>query len=836
MKRIYLYRALCLLLPAALCLGACQQEELFEDSRPGALGEGMALRFSSDPMQEYTVTTRSSDAKENDEKEIHSLHIFFFTAEGDWLTGSYLTGYTGMTGAITEGGYIAPSRGSTLLKIDQQGFTDSEAAKHVTVYAVANVETYLFRDLDTQGRPTVLNVEGKTPKEALEALVYKPEQFIFTTLPETGMPMAGSKVVDLTDSGEGDVNAEKRTVLLKALMARIDVNLKIDSEISEGNLPSLLLTEWKAYNLPTQVAFTTAGDGGTTALTEESKTERSVRGTQYIYNRQNSIALSFYMFENVQQPQKSITYPADIEDYQKQRYKPELANENAAYIEFNTQYTTYNNATYTVYYTLYLGANHTNDFEVHRNHQYKNNITIKGLTSQETVGDGSKYTYDARVNIEDETDNKYYISMLRERNHDAHFCVTPMDVYLFAPETASPTMKVEFVGNTDMTADNKPWIRMEKVPAANMQAGDLPSGWTTDDHLIAGGNFTAGHGKRKYFTTDLVTNTLAETGMSVEITANRDRVYFYIDENLSDSQERTATVRLTYYEGEQVISTRTLDIVQTYFRRVDVVETYDRPGNIGTGYATDYFRPETYFYMEAYEEYLDHYDPLDAHHTEQMYPGLPWGLNGSEINDRCNVRVSFDDLWYLDWLGDRHNESESFTIEAQNNYYQGFEFTNEIMERFALIVKMDLNSTPESAIEYCFNRNKRNEEGGVDEADRKYFLPGITQMEEALSQYYSAYEEFQDNFYWSSSAGKERRGLGIYTYPEDDQRARATRVNRYNAIDNDGNLYIGSDWNEKFEDFRYTNTSGGYAGGGSTRRTGVNHRIRAFRVDLNPVE
>lgn len=836
MKRRFLYQTLCLLLPAALCLSACQQDELFENSRPVATGEGMTLRFSSDPMQEYTVTTRSSDAKDDDEKEIKSLHIFFFTAAGDWLTGSYLTGYDGMTGAIEEGGYIAPSRGATLLKIDQQGFTDKTAAASATVYAVANVEPSLFRELDNNGRPTILNVEGKTPKEALEALVYKPEQFIFTTLPETGMPMAGSKVVDLTDTGEGDVNAEDRTILLEALMARIDVNLRIDSETAEGNLPSMLLTEWKACNLPTQVAFTAAGDGGTTVLTEESKTERSVRGTQYIYNRQNSIELSFYMFENVQQPQGSVSYPADIEEYQKQRYKPVLANENAAYIEFNTQYTTYNNATYTVYYTLYLGANHTNNFEVHRNHQYKNNIVIKGLTAQETVGDGSKYTYDARVNIEDETDNKYYISMLRERNHDAHFCVTPMDVYLFAPASASPTMTVEFVGNTDMTTDNKPWIRMEKVPAENMQAGTLPSGWTTDDHLIAGENFTAGHGKRKYFTTDLVTNTLAQSGQSVTIDANRDRVYFYIDENLSDSQERTATVQLTYYEGGQEVSTRTLDIVQTYFRRVDVVETYERPGNIGTGDATDYFRPETYFYMEAYEEYLDHYDPLDAHHTEQMYSGLPWGLNGSGINDRCNVRVSFDDLWYLNWRGERYdNQSERFTIEAQNNYYQGFEFTNEIMESFALIVKMNLNSTPESAIEYCFNRNKRNAEGGVDEADRKYFLPGITQMEEALSQYYSTYEEFQDNFYWSSSAGKERRGLGIYTYPEDVNRARATRVNKYNAIDNDGKLYIGSDWNEKSEFFSYTGTSGNYTGGGSTPRTKP-LRIRAFRVDLNPVE
>ena len=156
------------------------------------------------------------------------------------------------------------------------------------------------------------------------------------------------------------------------------------------------------------------------------------------------------------------------------------------------------------------------------------------------------------------------------------------------------------------------------------------------------------------------------------------------------------------------------------------------------------------------------------------------------------------------------------------------------MEDQGLIVKMNLNSTPESAVEYCFNRNKRNTKGEVDEADRKYFLPGIRQMEYALSQYYSTYEEFQDNFYWSSSAGK-KAGVG---YPQDVNRARATRINRYVVIeeDNNRNLYIESNENKNYEDFEYTNTSGDYTGGGSTLRTGVNHRIRAFRVDLNPVE
>lgn len=800
----HIFRFVCALLPAALLTVACQQDDFPGISRSHAEGEGLTLTFSSDPMQQYKVTTRSSDAKEDEEKEIKTLHVFFFDADGNWLTGSYLTGYTGTTGAIEQGGYIAPSQGTTLLKIDREGFDNKSAAKTATVYAVANVETSLFQDLDDNGRPKVLNQSDKTPLQALQEINYRPSTFFVTTLPDTGMPMVGSKTVDLTK--EEVTSDNERIIELQALMARIDVNLQIDSETSEGNLPSMLLTSWTAKNLPVQGSFTATSTGGSTVLTDDTKRDYTDdRGVQIIYNRQGSIELSFYMFENMQQPQGSISYPTDIKEYQKQRYKPNWANENATAIEFNTQYTTYNNATYTVRYTLYLGKNHTNNYEVQRNHQYKNNITIKGLTSQ--ASEGGEYTYDARVNIE-ETGNKYYISILRERNHDAHFCVTPMDVYLFADASAKPSMKVEFVDNSDLDAahNNQPWIRMEKIPAANMQEGTLPQGMTTDDHLKAGNNFTAGHGKRRYFTTDLVTNTLAEIGKEITIDNTRDRIYFYIDENLSDSQDRTAVVKLTYYEDGAYVSERTLDITQTHFLKVQV---YDRSGN-RPNYNRPYADNNTFgptamigagssipedgvIYMEQYEEYLDHYDPLDKYATDQIYTGLQWGCNGERVSD-------------------------------EQNYLNGLYYTREIVTKAGQAV-MDLNDVPRSAAEYCYNRNKREPNGEVyhnwgnrswdpHETNCKYFLPGIRQMEDALTQYYTTFPEFQGNYYWSSAAGED---TSLFDDGTDEYRARATKVNA------DGS------YAESGEGHKYPNN------GGSALRTEV-LRIRAFRSDLEPLE
>lgn len=799
------FRIMKFLLPAALLLGACQQDELYHV--PGSLepGKALTLTFSSDPMEQYKVTTRSSDAKEDAEKEIKTLHIFFFDSEGNWLEGSYLTGYTGTTGAIEYGGYIAPSQGATLLKIDRQGFSDPNAAGTATVYAVANVEPSLFGELDeVTKRPVALDKEGLTPQAALEALVYRPSQFIFTVLPETGMPMIGHKTIDLT--AETASNDEERIVELQALMARIDVDLQIDSETSDGNLPRMLLTSWTACNLPTQVSFTPTERGNSTSLSEDGmKRDETQRTTQYIYNRQGSIELSFYMFENMQQPNGTPQYPAGIEEYQKQRYKPTIAHEDAAHIVFDTQYTTYNNATYTVRYTLYLGHNHTDDFEVIRNHQYKNNITIKGLTSQETVGNGSKYTYDARVNIDDSTDNKYYISILRERNHDAHFCVTPMDVYLF-DESAVPSMVIEFMDGSDLD-DGQPWIRMERMPAENMQNGTLPQGMSEDDHLIEGSNFTAGHGKRRYFTTDLVTNTLAQTGASVTIENSRDRVYFYIDENLSDSEDRTAKLKLTYYENGSPVAgeERTLEITQTHFLKVQV---YDREGN-RPDYSNPYPDDNSYggedgvIYMEQYEEYLDHYDPLDNHsQPEQIYLGLSWGDNlmGRSVSD-------------------------------YDNYVAGLSNTANIVEALPQET-MTLNEKPLSAASYCYNRNKREEDGSVYhertweggligghyvyKTNRKYFLPGIRQMEDALTQYYTMFPEFQGNYYWSSAAGRRRGAFGIVT--DDRERARATLVNE------DGS------YAESSEDYPYESGKGG-----SAYRTEV-LRIRAFRCDLEPLQ
>lgn len=810
-------------------LSSCRQEEPLEPS--GMPDDPMTtLTFVSDPMSFHRVTTRASDIKEENEKRINRLHVFFFDAEGNYLEGAYLTGYPD---ASQRGGYYSPGEGVTLLKIDRELFDNPGLAKSATVYAVANVDAAIFgRDDDGDGRPDGIRNRGD-----LEQFVYRPASgTVSTGLPAEGMPMVGVRTLDLT----GGTPENDRQVELTALMARIDVTIQLDSEVQDGNLPAFYLMDWTARNLPTQVAFTAPDAGGRTGWTEAWTTQSNVSLQRTIYNRNGQITFTFYMYENIQQPEWKIDpgeewanpnvdpatltdaerekalYPEKITDAQKQRYKPYLANADAASIVLHGFYMTYNGAAYEVRYTLYLGANHTNDFSVKRNHQYKNDITIKGLTAQDS--ETGEYTLDARVNVEEE-DNEYYIAMLRERNHDAHFCITPMDVYLFAPESVNPTMEV-ILGEvpegseTPDPATVPDWVRLERIAAADMAAGTVSeSGFTAyaqgGSHLAVGTPWTAGNGKRAFFTRGMLKAGGALYGNTrTTIQDSRDRVYFYLDENLA-LQDRSATVTMIYKENGVEKRRRTLLIEQAHLLPVAM-----RDG--GT------------IYMEQYEEYLDHYDPLDEYATDQIYDGLPWADLNSGLED-----FEVEQL-YETWFATPITSTE-YDPPGQV-FNDGYPYTSFVIYRSNQGV-MTLNDRPRSAFEYCFNRNKRNMDGTIDMQydykswydaylevtnGSKWFLPGIRQMEDALTQYYTTFGEFQTDYYWSSSAGEREGG----TSGQSTTRARATKVDL-----NDPTGYAQSgggdgDWTR----YAYEYDRGGYA-----LRT-EELRIRAFRIDLNSVD
>ena len=781
MKKILYY-----FLPVAAMLlpAACTTEEDF-GSGTVPPGDGFTIEAVCQNMLPQQVVTRSAIAKDDKEKRINQLYLFFFDKNGNYLESTNEKVFLP---------YMAPSAGTSNVSIPTDVFASPDLAENTYIYALANVTPEVLTDADGDGYPDNFPKEGKDgmcPKDLFEAFVYNPDNYTpdsrdaITTLPEHGMPMAGKSTtrVDLTEKGS-------LTIQLKALMARIDINISIDSDHSDesGQLPRLSIAEWGVYNMPTAVPLTEPADGQTSLTTDEPyRNVENIQSDAVVYNHGGAASLTFYMFENMIEPDEdpeNYQYPAGVEDdVDKQRWKPRLVGENskATYFKMRAYYTTYNgdpslpanqdNTTIEAEYTFYLGGNPVNDFKVIRNRHYANNIVISGLTH---VGNNPDHiTFDARVNIT-EQNNPFYLSMLRERDHDAHFCITPLDVYFFE-EDANPQMTIT-LGNDANNADGKPWIRMERVPAENMREGTLPADMSTETHLMTGKKdgkeWTAGNGKRRYFTTDLVTNTLANNTQYI-IKTSRDRIYFYLDENLS-TKDRTATVNISYTDDKtQTPRTRTIEIVQHGLLPVTV------PG--------DDDNPTQQIYVEAYEEYISHYDPLNEFEGNYIYDGLEWGLGGQYLNSSRLIQTG-----KFNW-----ERVQGISGDWENVYYNGYEATINIITTAGQTV-MNLNEKPESAAEYCYNKNKRSEGGSVPSNTSGWFLPGIRQLEAILTTYYNTYPEFQNRFYWSSSAAKRNRvGYGlIWYYPEDDNYARATKALR------DGS-YAESDWDDI-----YTNDNG----------------------------
>ena len=518
---------------------SCIKDEM-PGSRPENGNEGdLRLNIVSQGiLDKFEVGTKGTDMKTAQEQEIKSLHIFIFDSQGQYLQASENHRYQG---------YRNITDGKTVLNIDRNGWAEPEKARNATIVTVANVEDGTFVYDEGTGDKHPSNITGFAD---FADLVYKPTiPRGITELPSTGMPMFKVESgVDLTSSN----TAKSIDIKLKAMMSRIDVSIAVNSQNTDlsGTLPALTITNCEVLNAPLYSTFVENPLASTNVSDSEAPDYVGCHDETWqpdiitIHNNGERLDFTFYVFENLQE-KISYTYPPGVEEDDYQRYKPYLADTSKALaFKFSGNYITYNGASYEASYTLYLGANNYDDFKVSRNKQYKNNVTVKGIVN---VGNNDEHvTFDARVDITES--NPYFISMLRDRTMDSHFNVVPLDVYLF--NTSSGVSRSIDVEILDPQTNN--WLRLEKVSAAHMLAGSAEDPGTQIETHEA---WHAGNGKRKYFTTDLVTNTLKDNTAYYDL-GHRDRIYLYVDENLDvwrlnsmDSRTRTATLQLTYKEN-----------------------------------------------------------------------------------------------------------------------------------------------------------------------------------------------------------------------------------------------------------------------------------------------
>lgn len=658
-----------------------------------------------------------------------------------------------------------------------------EAFTKCATAASANVE-----DIPANGFPMMgslgntVTIEGIAPDG--KTLILKP------TADENNVD--GLPLVD-------DEPTDNLEIPLKSMYAKFTftIAVKPDQEIVGNKAPRFDLVSYEVCNIPATV------DSNSTTNSDTDVIASSGEVTMGSYAQgATTTTFDFYLPERYLTPSitnindvlpdalKKGTYGKDVDADQNgyrdederyhQRYKNLLVEGQAAtYVTITGKYTDHQGHAYDVDYNIYLGGNNVDNFDIIRNTHYDNSVTIRGIsTSSDQAVSDQAISIDWRVNVDRES-TPLVINLRRESLLDAHFEVRPLRLRLVGKTIPTGTSATVQILNQDGTTNDIPgWIRLE-------------ASGSSSDHITTG----VSAGKRKYFTVDLVTKTLAaNTSITVDnLSANNQTLWIYVDENTTTTS-RAAIVRVTY-DGVN----KDYKIVQNGLYSV-----------VGAGSGKTY-------YIEQYEEYLYNYDAEDSY-GQTMEEGMPWGLNTvqlshihdsficEETNSDWTSFITKNPIKYDFYIGkhdDDNDSSDEYTKDGGTLHnYAGQEFTKEIAENpNAGIGELTLAQTANSAVEYCYNRNKRDANGNVVKVE--WYLPSADELEDFIVPAYSTFEEFQDNYYWTSQPAYIRNAFYyeyhngsrnnnaedtyvFVTYEDNKTHARATKVvyenGRYNYV------------------------------------------------------
>lgn len=776
-----------------LQLTSCSQDEIcIQSSSPNIQVIGRIPNYNP-----YYVNTKADDnGKTVEESAIKYMALLTFDTSGKLIDTQQLKG----SAAI-----FVIDRDILIEKATNRDLTKS------SMYLIANID---------QSQAAGWNI---VTIDDLKNLVYK-TSLTSVGIPSTGIPMIG-KIEDLDLSPDATIAGDKIQIELELLYAKIEFNLTLNATQIEPQTPSFYVRSCVAYNLPKGVHLVGNIDDDTKQTADfnnviEEGINIPITGNRELTNM-NSLAFTFYMPEHQVNPSKTDeqVYPAGISsDIEKQRYKPLFVEDGEgnyydgkpAYVLINGTYTDHQDQEHLVTYKVYLGSNAIDNFYVERNGRYVNDVTILGITNSKDAEEGS-VSMDHRVDV---SRNDFIVFMEREAMLDSHFEVRPIRVKINPDENGQPKGKV-----TISIPDDCNWIRLEK---SNSNNGDALK--------------YCDNGKRKYFTTTLFENSDLGESTSCDIISNDNNcVWLYIDEYVeiltgltgkTDEQiadivaeqqkkKRSAIITLTY----EPVNGGPTEVVEYQFiqRCIYPVMTtvnntqYNRRNADGTPYI---------YYIEFFEEYLHNFDSNDGFGLTD-YEGMPWGLEDLPISSE--YQAAFIDessksflLSVLDWLNintkqilnesigtletkpvydfylSRDKEEKGLPEEVTLRDYKGKYFTHEILTVAKNNGKLSagtLDVEPESAAEYCYNKNKRDDNNLLSKEDMHWYMPSIDEIEDIVTSAHFDFPVFQDNFYWSSQPAyiandfKINVDLFIFSgsatgkyYNDHPNRARATKV------------------------------------------------------------
>lgn len=563
---------------------------------------------------------------------------------------------------------------------------------------------------------------------------------------------------------------------LKSLYAKFSftISVKPDQEIVGNKAPRFDLLSYEVNNIAETVDFksTTNNDNDVIESSGDVSMGSYAQGA-------TTAEFCFYLPERYLSPSKNIddvlpaalkkgTYDTTVDVDQNgyrdedekyhQRFKNKLTDGKAAtYVTIKGKYTDHQENTYDVDYNIYLGGNNYDDFNIIRNTHYENSVTIRGISASDdqAVNPGA-ISIDWRVNVARST--PLVIGLRRESLLDAHFEVRPLRLRLVGENIPTGTSATVQILNEDGTTNDIPnWIRLEESGSGS-------------DYIAEG----VSAGKRKYFTVDLVTKTLAG-GTSIILSNLSDAnqtLWIYVDEN-NTTTSRAAIVRVSYQGAN-----KDFKIVQNGLYKVT-----------GADSGRDY-------YIEQYEEYLYNYDAEDSY-GQTKDEGMPWGLPNVQLsNEHRSFTNNTTNSSWNNYLNDNVLPTYDFYIEKHDgtfaaaagatkvHSYAGQHFTEDIVNKSNNGVRnLTMDQQASGAVEYCYNRNKRNSDGSITKI--LWYLPSADELEDFIVPAYSTFEEFQDNYYWTSQPAYIRNVYyyedGSNTFPfivydDNPEYARATKV------------------------------------------------------------
>ena len=670
----------------------------------------------------------------------------------------------------------------------------------------------------------------------LEAMLAETQKVDGIDIPANGFPMMGSLgdtfstafdkdnqilILSPTKNNLADgellaptVNGTTQTLLtipMKAMYAKVNFSIEVrpDQTIEGHYSPQFELKGYTVKNVPSKVDLS----NGTNSDSEVSDSEYTlgVSGSA-VASGANKINFTFYLPERLLTASKSldsvlpanlknkgagsydISVDADQNGYRDedevyhQRFKHKMLGDGqkATNIVLSGEFRDHQNHYWDVEYTIFLGENNSTDFNIKRNSEYNNFVTIRGIQSSDDMSDkDNAISIDHRVNVE--RTQPAIISLRREVLLDSHFEVRPLRIRKSNVTDNNIThVQVEVVNPTTTT-----WMRLER------SFGEGGNGKGKDDIYITNG---VSAGKRKYFTFDLITGDgtaelgdlapLTEsTSVVVPLSTSDECVWIYVDEctEVGDAV-RSGIIKVSYgnYANGEFSPANNAsypDVSYVINQRKLFEVKYDDPST-----TTDEDRK---YHIEYEEEYLHNFD-ADDNYGQTDYEGMQWGLPGIQLsydNEAVMLNSSEDSFAdvkndvilpyspYYDFYVTKYDSGKMPDAQKRRDY-SGYLFCTEIIQTINggqkdsngnaydtdadnNIDVLQLDEKPNSAIEYCYNKNKRNRNGQVawtgNSDNLNWYLPAIDEMEDiVMSRYgnnlytYARFIDFQGKNYWSS--------------------------------------------------------------------------------------